>query len=300
MEGCALCPRGCDVVRAAGEIGACGAGDELVVAHTMLHQWEEPPISCGAGSGAVFFAGCPLGCVYCQNSAISRRVEGEAVTPHELSQTFLKLQGEGAANINLVTPTHFANGIRDAIGMARDGGLDLPVIWNTSGYEASDAIRANEGFVDAYLTDFKYADADLSRRLSFAPDYPQVALSAIEEMVRAVGKPAFDELAGEPRLVSGVVVRHLVLPGCIPQSKEALRILREAFGDSILLSVMGQYTPVLPKGSPCLRDIPELARALEPSEYEEVLEFADELGYEDYFWQDGDAAKESFIPQFYS
>lgn len=298
MAGCALCPRACEALREEGERGTCAAGADPVVSHVMLHEWEEPPLSGSVGSGAVFFAGCPLGCVYCQNHAISRGAEGTPKSVQELAEVFLDLEARGALNVNLVTPTHFAPAIRRAVRLARKAGLELPIIWNTSGYETAGAIQDNEGIVDVYLTDFKYADAALASALSQTPDYPQVAVRAIHEMLRRTRPLAFDEVGGEERMISGVVVRHLVLPGHVRESCQALRLLRDEFGDDVRLSIMSQYTPQIPEGSPVLDAFPELARRVTPEEYEAVLDQADALGFEDYFWQEGDPAQESFIPAF--
>lgn len=298
MDGCTLCPRACGACREAGERGACGADQRLVVSHVMLHHWEEPPISGVAGSGAVFFPGCSLRCAYCQNHAISRSCVGRHVDVPELARILCRLEDEGAMNLNLVTPTHFAPQIRQAVRLAREAGCALPVIWNTSGYETVEAIQGNVGCVDAYLTDFKYADAALAAALSQAPDYPKAALAAIHAMVRAAGPLAFDELAGQERLVGGVVVRHLVLPGQVEASCAALDALRAEFGDAVRLSIMSQYTPQIPLDAPILRAFPELARPVLPEEYEAVLDHADGLGYDGYWWQEGDPAQESFIPAF--
>ncbi len=264
----------------------------------MLHQWEEPGISVGAGSGAVFFAGCPLRCAYCQNRAISRAAAGTVYEPRDLAKVFSSLEAQGAANLNLVTPTHFAAPIREAIRLAREAGFDLPVIWNTSGYENASAIRQNEGCVDVYLTDFKYADGRLAEELSHAKDYPEAALRALSEMVRCTGSLRWDAFDGEERLVSGCVVRHLVLPGHADASCAVLELLWREFGDAIKLSLMSQYTPVLDADDPVLAAHPGLGRTVSAEEYEQVLDCADELGFQDYFWQEGGAAEESFIPAF--
>lgn len=276
----------------------CGATQELLVSHVMVHEWEEPPISGEAGSGAVFFPGCSLGCAYCQNHAISRACAGKPMSVTALADLFVDLQRRGAMNVNLVTPTHYAEPIREAVARARERGLGLPVVWNTSGYETVEAIAENEGTVDVYLTDFKYANVSLAAQLSQAPDYPQVAVDAIHEMVRRVGEPAFDEFGGVERLVSGVVVRHLVLPGHVRESWEALDVLWREFGDSVRLSIMSQYTPQIPEGSLVLVEFPELARRVTDDEYEAVLDHADALGFPDYYWQQGNPAQESFIPSF--
>ncbi len=298
MSGCTLCPRACGVDRQKGLVGACGAADELLVSHVMLHQWEEPPISGSVGSGAVFFPGCSLGCAYCQNHAISRACTGRHVSTAELADIFLGLEAQGALNVNLVTPTHFAPQIREALRLARKAGLQLPVVWNTSGYETVDALAANAGYVDVYLTDFKYASSVLSSKLSRAADYPEVALAAIHEMVRQVGGLEFDAIGGCERVIRGVIVRHLVLPGLVAASCGALDVLRHEFGDAVHLSIMSQYTPQMPADSPLLDEFPDLARRVTDEEYEAVLDHADALGYADYFWQQGDPAQESFIPDF--
>ncbi len=305
-ESCGLCPRACGANRAAGERGACGADGDLVVARAALHFWEEPPISGSAGSGTVFFAHCPLHCLYCQNAPLAQGRAGRPVSVERLAAMCLELAGQGALNVNFVTPTHYAPQVRAAVALARQAGLRVPVVWNTGGYETPEAVRANAGVVDVYLTDFKYADAGLAARYSQAPDYAQVALAALDAMVGQVGVPAFDEVDGQPRMVRGVVVRHLVLPGALEDSKRVVRLVHGRFGDKVRLSLMNQYTPVLSAAAQAgdawaqgvLRRCPELARTVPDGEYEELLDFADELGVQDYFWQEGGAAEESFIPPF--
>ncbi len=298
MAGCRLCPRLCNADRSLGERGACGADDKLLVSHVMLHHWEEPPISGTAGSGTIFFPGCSLRCAYCQNQAISRSLGGRESSVDDLASEMISLQEAGAMNVNLVSPTHFASSIRASIHKARERGLRLPIVWNTSGYETVEALRDNAGFVNVYLTDFKYADSHLAGQLSGAADYPTWALEALAEMIAQVGEPVYDDHQGSQRLVRGVVVRHLILPGQVEASLEMLRLLRSRFGSGLRLSLMSQYTPVIPSGSPILCSFPELGRALTSDEYECVLDAADELGFEDYFWQEGDPAQESFIPDF--
>lgn len=271
----------------------CGADDRLVVARAALHFWEEPPISGERGSGTIFFANCPLHCVYCQNAVIAAGEAGAEVSVARLAEMCLELAAQGALNVNFVTPTHYAVEARAAVALARERGLALPVVWNTSGYETAEAVRANAGTVDVYLTDFKYADAALAARYSHAPDYPDVALAALEAMVEEVGEPTFDEVDDLPRLTSGVVVRHLMLPGALEDSKRVVRLVHERFGNAVLLSLMNQYTPV--RSFP---DYPELNYRVPAEDYERLLDYADELGIEDYFWQEGGAAEESFIPPF--
>lgn len=306
MSSCALCPRSCGVDRASGERGFCGADDRLVVARAALHFWEEPPISGKTGSGAIFFSNCPLHCVYCQNASIATGEAGKAISVSRLAEICLELQVQGALNINLVTPTHYAPQIRAAVAQAREWGLSLPVVWNTSGYETVDAVRANAGLVDVYLTDFKYADPILAERYSRAFDYPEIAVAALDEAVRQVGAPCFDEVDGERRLVRGVIVRHLLLPGALRDSREIVRLVHERYGSAVLLSLMNQYTPVLTDAAAAGRDdavevlrrCPELARKVADEDYESLLDYADSLGVEDYFWQQGGAVGDSFIPSF--
>ena len=303
---CMLCPRRCGVDRGAGQLGLCGMGDTMVVARSALHFWEEPVLSGSRGSGTIFFSGCPLRCCYCQNAVIAEGLAGKAVQPSQVASMALDLQGRGALNVNLVTPTHFAPLVRRSISVARERGLSLPVVWNTSGYETVESVRANRGTVDVYLTDFKYASPQLARRYSRAADYPRVALAALDAMVAEAGTPAFDEVDGAPRMVGGVIVRHLLLPGQLSDSMAAVSLLHERYGDSVALSLMNQYTPVLAQCAQAgderarvqLEACPELARRASDEDYERLLDYADDLGVEDYFWQDGPAAEESFIPDF--
>lgn len=300
---CRLCPRRCGANRAAGQRGACGADDTLRIARAALHEWEEPLISVGAGSGAVFFSGCPLRCCYCQNSPISMGAVGVEVSFERLVQVFLELQeGHHAANINLVTPTQYAPWIIAAVREARDRGLRVPIVYNTSGYETAEAISALEGTVDVYLTDFKYAPdciSDAARMYSKAPEYHDEALAALDAMLDQVGPPkigAYDgdregKHRGEPVLERGVVVRHLLLPGRLEDSRMIVGQLWHRYGDRVIYSFMSQYTPMAE-----FPEHPELNEPTTSAEYEALLDFADSLGMEDYFWQDGPAALESFIP----
>ena len=296
---CNVCPRMCGANRLAGERGVCGAADTVVVARAALHFWEEPVLSGERGSGAVFFANCPLRCVYCQNAPIAAGQAGVAVTVERLASICLELQDKGALNVNFVTPTHYSLQIREALACARERGLAIPVVWNTSGYERTETVRALAGTVDVYLDDFKYADAALAARYSHAADYPQVALAALDEMVAQVGAPAFDEVDGELRMTRGVIVRHLLLPGALAQSKEVLETLYTRYGDAVCYSIMNQYTPVIAQSdsaSGVAARFPELCERVPAEDYEALLDFADSLGMEDYFWQEGLAAEESFIP----
>lgn len=295
LSSCELCPRSCGADRLAGERGVCGADASLRVARAALHFWEEPCISGDVGSGTVFFSYCPLHCAYCQNRSIAAGDAGSEMTIGRLARIFLELEEQGAWNVNLVTPTHYLPHILSALHIARRSGLSLPVVYNTSGYESRGAIALLDGSVDVYLTDFKYSEGATGARYSKAPDYPEVAMAAIGAMLEQVGPPVFEEGGeeGPSRMLRGVVVRHLMLPGRLEESKRAVAALHERFGDDVVLSLMSQYTPL--QG---LEAYPELQRSVSAREYEALLDYADSLGIEDYFWQDGEADKESFIPAF--
>ncbi|MHB8963820.1 MAG: radical SAM protein [Saccharofermentanales bacterium] len=280
----------CRVNRTAGARGECRASDVLVVARAALHFWEEPCISGTEGSGAVFFSGCNLQCVFCQNYGIAHGETGKAIPVGRVAEIFLELQSKKARNINLVTPTHYSPQIIEAVGMARRNGLNIPVVYNTGGYENVDSLRYLEGIVDIYLPDFKYVDAGLSRRYSRAPDYFRVADLALREMVRQQPLPVFGE---DGMMERGVIVRHLALPGCLEDSKAVIRYLHETYGDRIMISIMNQYTPMKQAAG-----YPELGRAVTESEYEELVDFAIGIGVENGFIQEGGTCEESFIPAF--
>ncbi len=290
-EKCRLCPRKCGVNRAQGEKGVCGAGDQITAARAALHMWEEPCISGEEGSGTVFFSGCSLGCVYCQNGSISHGGAGKVIDPGRLSEIFLELQEKGANNINLVTATHFLPSVYEALVRAKEEGLVIPVLYNSGGYEDPEVLKAMEGLIDIYLPDFKYMDPALALRYSRCADYPEWAKVSLAEMVRQTGTPSFDERG---RMRRGVIVRHLLLPGCGKDSKKIIRYLHETYGDRIYLSLMRQYTPMAGIGE----KYPELAREIDEKEYDRVVSFALRLGVENGFIQEGGTARESFIPAF--
>lgn len=293
LGACELCPRRCRADRAAGERGVCGATDTLRLARAALHFWEEPPISGEAGSGTVFFSGCPLKCVYCQNHEISTGNFGIDVSPERLAQIMLELQDQGALNINLVTATHYAHLLPEAIAAARAQGLAIPIVYNTSGYERVEAVRELDDLVDIWLTDFKYADAGLGRALSHVPDYPSVAQSALIEMARQLERHGGGAARADGTWTRGIIVRHLVLPGHAEDSCRVLDLIWDAVGD-VPISVMNQYTP-----NAAMRAAGgELARAVTREEYERVLDHADDLGFTQMFWQEGGAVDESFTPPF--
>ena len=297
-QACDWCPRKCGANRKAGQTGFCGADGTLRVARAALHFWEEPPLSGTAGSGAVFFSGCPLRCCYCQNASIATNQVGKEISLERLVEIFFELRDLGAININLVTPTHYAPLIAKAAVAARQQGFDLPFVWNTSGYETPEALRALAPVADVFLADFKYADSDLAQMYSRAADYPQVALGALDTMIEITGKPAFDEYQGQVRMIKGVVVRHLLLPAHEEDSEAAVKLLHERYGNKVILSLMNQYTPVIDPASAEARKFPNLLVAPTDFEYDMLLDYADDLGIEDYFWQEGGAVDESFIPPF--
>ena len=287
---CTLCPRECGVDRTTGEIGYCGKTSSLSLARAALHMWEEPCISGEEGSGTVFFSGCNLRCVYCQNREIAIGDSGKNVCDDRLVEIFFELKDKGANNINLVTPTHYLPHIVKSLEKAKSCGLDIPIVYNTSGYEKPEAIRLLDGLVDIYLPDFKYYSPELSFEYSNAMDYAEFAKKSLAEEFRQVGKPLFDERG---IMQKGIIVRHLVLPGQAEDSKRILKYLYETYGNDIYVSIMSQYTPLA-----VMKDHPLLGRKLFDYEYEEVVDYAVELGIENGFLQDGEAAEESFIPPF--
>lgn len=287
---CKQCPRRCDVDRRGGELGYCGAPWDFRVARIALHAWEEPCISGRGGSGTVFFSGCNLRCAFCQNYDLSHSAKGKTMRADELADAILALQDAGAHNVNLVTPTPYAEQLVDFLRALRPK-LRIPVLYNCGGYESVDALRALEGLVDIYLPDFKYLDADRAGRYSGAPDYADVATAALREMLRQVGRPVTDENGIMQR---GVIVRHLVLPGGRADSVGVLRHLAQSFGtDAFLLSLMSQYTPDFAARSPYR----ELHRRVTTFEYDAVLREAQSLGF-DGFLQSRTSASAAFTPEF--
>ncbi len=288
---CFDCPRKCGADREKGERGICREGASMRISRIGLHMYEEPPISGERGSGTVFFCGCSLGCVFCQNRDISRGdVGGKLYTPNDLADACLALQDAGAANINLVTPTHFSSEVIRTLELLKPR-LKIPVAYNTSGYERVEVLKSLEGLVDIYMPDFKYASSTLSSDYSHAPDYPEVAISAIREMLLQVGAYKYGE---DGMLKSGVLVRHLVLPSCRADSIDALRTLAEAVPPSeILISLMSQYTPDF--ALDC--EYKNLHRRLTSFEYSSVVSAAEELGF-DGFIQDISSARADYTPNF--
>lgn len=293
---CRLCPRACGADRAAGQTGYCGADDRLMVARAALHHWEEPCLS-GApddtcGSGTVFFSGCALRCCYCQNYPISQEGVGKAITVERLAGIFLCLQRDGARNINLVTATQYLPQVRRALDLARADGLALPIVYNTGGYETVAAVKALAGYVDIWLTDFKYADPALADHLSAAPDYPAVAEAALRQMLLQTGAPVYDK---EGFLQRGVIVRHLALPGCVQDSRTVLATLarlQQETGIPFVPSLMSQFTPFYKAAEH------GLGRRITTYEYRQVIDEAIRLGLTDGYMQEKSSAREEYTPPF--
>lgn len=286
---CTLCPRNCHADRTQGKTGFCGMSALVEVARASLHMWEEPCISGTNGSGTIFFTGCNLKCVFCQNHSIAIGQKGKKISIEQLTELFFMLQDKQAHNINLVTPSHYIPSIAKALTLAKKSGLHIPVVYNTSSYEHVEALKLLDGLVDIYLPDFKYISSDLSRRYSHAADYSEVAQKSLAEMYRQVQSPVFED----DLIKKGMIVRHLVLPSCTKDSKEVIRYLYETYKDDIFISIMNQYTPL-----PHVSAYPELNRRVTSREYDEVVDYAIALGVEQGFIQEGDTALESFIPEF--
>ena len=289
-ENCLLCPRKCGINRRTGQTGVCGVSSEIMVARAALHYWEEPCISGKRGSGAVFFSGCSLHCVFCQNREISDGKEGKVISKERLSDIFMELVDKGANNINLVTPGQYIPDIVWAVNDAKSRGMKLPIIYNTSGYENVTELKLLEGIVDVYLPDFKYMDSTLSAMYSRAKDYPSVAKQALSEMVRQQPDVVIDDATG--LIQKGVIVRQLLLPGHVNDAKAVLKYLYDTYHDHVYISMMSQFTPI------ALKDYPEINRTVTRREYERLVDYALEIGITNAFIQEGDVAKDSFIPAF--
>lgn len=284
---CELCARRCGVDRTDGKVGFCRTADRMRITRAALHFWEEPIISGARGSGTVFFSGCSLGCVYCQNVKISRASVGREVSRDELAAEMLRLEREGAHNINFVTPTHFVPSIKEAIISARALGLKIPIVYNTGSYDTKETLRSLEGLVDIYLPDLKYYRAESAEKLSYAKDYPLVAREAIAEMVRQKPTPVIKDGI----MQSGVIVRILLLPSHVAEAKLSLKYLYDTYGDNIYISLMNQYTPMQGMKSP-------LDRTVTNAEYSELVNYAERIGVVNAFIQEGGTQQESFIPDF--
>ena len=289
MAVCNICPRKCGVDREKSK-GYCGMSDRVKISRAALHMWEEPCISADKGSGTVFFSGCNMKCVFCQNKDISHGGFGKEITVEHLADIMVRLQSEGALNINFVTPTHYTLQIIEAVKIARQKGLNLPIVCNTSGYENVRTVKMLKDTVDVWLPDFKYIDNEKAVRYSNAPGYAEIAKRALDEMVSQQGECVFDK---DGVIQKGVIVRHLVMPGGVGDAKKITRYLHRRYGDKIYISLMSQYTPCTD-----LSLYPEIDRKVTAAEYDEVVDFAVDIGVENGFIQDGERASESFIPPF--
>lgn len=291
LESCTLCPRECKVDRTDNKLGFCKASDKIKIAKAYLHQWEEPPISGTNGSGTVFFSHCNMGCVFCQNYEISSLHHGKCVTTKELSSIFFDLQNQKAHNINLVTPTHYIPQIKDALIIAKKNGLKIPVVYNCGGYESVEALKMLDGLIDIYMPDMKYFDDKYAIRYSNAPHYFEYAKKAINEMYRQVGKNEFDDGI----MTKGVIVRHMMLPGLLFDSKKILDYIYSTYGDNVYISIMSQYTPM-----PNVKNYPEINKTVSKKYYDTLVNYAADIGIKNAYVQDGESVGESFIPDFYN
>ena len=287
LKNCHLCPKNCGVNRYK-QLGFCKSSADLYVSYYSLHMWEEPVISGKHGSGAIFFSNCNLKCIFCQNRKISNDGYGKKISLDRLSDIMLELQEKGAHNINLVTPTHYTPLIKYSINSIKDK-LTIPVVYNTSSYENVETIEMMNGIVNIYLADFKYYDNELGKRYSNCDNYRECAIKSIDEMYKQVGKFVIkDDL-----MISGLIVRILVLPGHIDDSKKIIKYLYEKYGDNIIISIMNQYTPLFH-----IEKYENLNRKVNDSEYDDIIDYACDIGVKHAFIQEGDTQKESFIPDF--
>ena len=286
---CNLCPRKCLIDRTK-ILGYCKASDKIKVARSALHYFEEPSISGNNGSGTIFFSNCNLKCCYCQNKEISTDGFGKEVSIERLSEMMLELEEKNANNINLVTPTHYVPSIIEGIKLARKKGLSIPIVYNTSGYESVETLKLLDGFIDIYLTDFKYFDNKLGKELSKCSNYFEVASSALDEMYRQTGKNIFNN---KGLMAKGIIVRCLVLPTKGDDTKKIINYLYKKYQDNIYLSIMNQYTPVN-----YIKDYSFLNKTVNEDEYNEVIDYAIDLGIKNAYIQEGGTCSESFIPSF--
>lgn len=289
FECCTLCPRNCKVNRNKGEIGICGASNKLVVARASLHYWEEPCISGINGSGTIFFSYCNLKCVFCQNYDISTLHKGQEISIERFADICLELQEKGANNINLVTPTHYVPLIVEGLRLSKSLGLKIPIVYNSSGYENVETLKMLDGLIDIYLPDFKYYSDDVAFKYSKCSNYFEYASLSLKEMYRQVGKPIFTK---DGMMKSGVIVRHLLLPGMENDSKRIIKYLYNTYHDDIYISIMNQYTPI--RKNKYL----ELNKKIDDMIYEDIIDYAYNLGIRNAFIQEGETQDESFIPNF--
>lgn len=290
LNNCNLCIRNCSVNRLKGETGACNSTDKVKASKAYLHMWEEPPISLDTGSGTVFFSNCNFRCVFCQNHEISQENKGVLISNLELSNIFLNLQTKGANNINLVTPTHYVPQIIEALKIAKSNGLTIPILYNTNGYDSLDTIKALDGYIDVYLPDFKYYDDKYAIKYSKAPGYRENIINILKEMYKQVGKNKFDE---KGRMTKGLIIRHLMLPGLLFDSKKVIDTIYSLFGDNVYISIMNQYTPMFNAFK-----YKELSKPLNPKLYDSLIDYAASIGVKNAFIQESGSNTDEFVPSF--
>ena len=289
LSKCDICPRKCGINREKDELGFCQMKDKIKIARYSLHYWEEPIISGETGSGTIFFSGCNLKCIFCQNYKISSENIGKEISVERLKEICLELQNMGANNINLVTGTHFLPLIKEALTLAKKEGLTIPIVYNTSSYENVESLKEMEGLIDIYLPDLKYYDNKLAENFSLANNYFEIATNAIKEMVRQTGKPVIENNI----MKKGVIVRHLLLPNHLEDSKKIIKYLHDTYNEDIYISIMNQYTPIKK-----FDKYTELNRTVTDKEYDELVNYACDLNITQAFIQEGETCKESFIPDF--
>ena len=290
LKKCNLCPRKCFVNRIDGELGFCNASKDVKIAKVSLHMWEEPCISGSSGSGTVFFSNCNLRCVFCQNHEISHDATGKTVSILRLSEIFLEQQNRGALNINLVTPTHYVPQIIEALKIAKSKGLRIPILYNSNGYENIDTIKALKGYIDVYLPDLKYYKDKYALEYSKAPNYFKTASLAITEMISQVGEPIFDDNGA---IQKGVIIRHLMLPSLLFDSKKVIDFIYNAFGHRVYISLMNQYTPMHEA-----TEYSSLNKTLNPDHYDTLIDYCLNLGITNCFIQESGTSSTAFVPDF--
>ncbi|WP_195469210.1 radical SAM protein [Clostridium sp. D43t1_170807_H7] len=290
LENCTLCMRNCNVNRNKGIKGVCNSTNSIRIARAALHFWEEPCISGKSGSGTVFFSNCNLKCVFCQNYKISSEGFGTEITIDRLAEIFLELQDKGANNINLVTPTHFVPQIIESLKIAKNKGLNLPIIYNTNSIDTLDTIKTLNGYIDVYLPDFKYFEDKYALKYSKIKGYSKNVLEVIDEMVKQVGHPKFNE---DGIIVKGVIVRHLLLPGLLFDSKKIIDAIYKKFEDSVYISLMNQYTPMYNA-----KMYPEINKSINEKTYDSIINYALSLGVKNGFIQESGTNSEEFVPDF--
>ena len=290
LEKCEICPHECGINRTKNQIGRCKSTDKIKIALYSIHKFEEPCISGGNGSGTVFFSNCNLNCIYCQNYEISQEGKGREISVEELADIFIKQQNRKAENINLVTPTSYTLQIIEAIKIAKKKGLSIPIIYNTNGYEKVETLKLLEGYVDVYLPDLKYYDDELGKKYSKVDKYFEIAVKAIKEMYRQVGSPKLDERG---MIKSGLMIRHLVLPNNIENSKKILKWIKENIDENVYVDIMAQYFPTYKA-----KDSKDLNRKLTKEEYKEIEEYVYDLNIKNGYMQDLGEHEEEYVPKW--